>query len=81
MFQAYFSDDALTLIRTLITGGSTPELEEIFSEGMGINVDNPPASCPVSQASRKRSRIAQLSLNGPFAQFEVSHKSITRPIY
>lgn len=76
VFQAYFSDDALTLIRTLITGGSTPELEEIFSEGMGINVDSSPASCSVSRPSMKRSRIAQLSFKGSFAQFGVSQLTI-----
>ncbi len=36
LLQAYFNDNALTLIRTLITGGTTPELEQILAEGGGI---------------------------------------------
>ena len=33
MSTAYFNDNALTLIRNLITGGKTPELEKILAEG------------------------------------------------
>jgi potassium large conductance calcium-activated channel subfamily M alpha protein 1 len=35
MSTAYFNENALTLIRTLITGGTTPELEQILAEGTG----------------------------------------------
>ena len=40
MSTAYFNDNALTLIRTLITGGTTPELEQILAEGGGIDFDS-----------------------------------------
>ncbi|KAF7639871.1 hypothetical protein Mgra_00000791 [Meloidogyne graminicola] len=33
MSTTYFNDSALTLIRTLVTGGATPELERILAEG------------------------------------------------
>ena len=33
MFQTYFNQNALTLIRSLITGGATPELELILANG------------------------------------------------
>lgn len=36
MFQTYFNQNALTLIRSLITGGATPELELILAEGAGL---------------------------------------------
>lgn len=35
-FQTYFNQNALTLIRSLITGGATPELELILAEGAGL---------------------------------------------
>jgi potassium large conductance calcium-activated channel subfamily M alpha protein 1 len=35
-FFRYFNDSALTLIRTLVTGGATPELELILAEGAGL---------------------------------------------
>lgn len=34
--QTYFNQNALTLIRSLITGGATPELELILAEGAGL---------------------------------------------
>lgn len=36
LHQTYFNDNALTLIRTLVTGGATPELEQILAEGVGM---------------------------------------------
>lgn len=36
VFQTYFNQNALTLIRSLITGGATPELELILAEGAGL---------------------------------------------
>ena len=36
----YFNADALTLIRTMITGGATDDLEEILAEG-GILLPGP----------------------------------------
>jgi len=35
-YQTYFNQNALTLIRSLITGGATPELELILAEGAGL---------------------------------------------
>ncbi len=70
LFQTYFNDNALTLIRTLITGGATPELEQILAEGVGMRGGY---STPETLANRDRCRVAQLSLyEGPFAQFGVS---------
>ena len=36
ILQTYFNQNALTLIRSLITGGATPELELILAEGAGL---------------------------------------------
>lgn len=36
LLQTYFNQNALTLIRSLITGGATPELELILAEGAGL---------------------------------------------
>ena len=67
--QTYFNDNALTLIRTLITGGATPELEQILAEGVGMRGGY---STPESLANRDRCRVAQIALyEGPFAQFGV----------
>ena len=74
MLQTYFNDNALTLIRTLITGGATPELEQILAEGVGMRGGY---STPETLANRDRCRVAQLSLyEGPFAQFGVSMMSV-----
>jgi len=59
IFQTYFNDNALTLIRTLITGGATPELEQILAEGVGMRGGYP---TPKTMASRNRCRVAQMSL-------------------
>ena len=40
MSATYFNSDALTLIRTMITGGATDDLEEILAEG-GILLPGP----------------------------------------
>ena len=67
--QTYFNDNALTLIRTLITGGATPELEQILAEGVGIRGGY---STMETLANRDRCRVAQIALfDGPFAQFGV----------
>ena len=34
--QTYFNPNSLTLIRSLITGGATQELEQILAEGAGL---------------------------------------------
>ncbi|PAA50727.1 hypothetical protein BOX15_Mlig033072g1 [Macrostomum lignano] len=60
MSTAYFNENALTLIRTLITGGATPELEQILAEGAGIRGG---FSTPESLANRDRSRVSQLAVD------------------
>jgi potassium large conductance calcium-activated channel subfamily M alpha protein 1 len=67
MSTAYFNDNALTLIRTLITGGTTPELEQILAEGGGIA---PGGNSSDNFQSRNRPRISQISLfDGEFKNF------------
>lgn len=50
-FQTYFNQNALTLIRSLITGGATPELELILAEGAGLRGGY---STPESLSNRDR---------------------------
>ena len=70
LFQSYFNDNALTLIRTLITGGATPELEQILAEGAGMRGGYCTAAV---LANRDRCRVAQVSLfDGPLAKYGVS---------
>ncbi|KRX81498.1 Calcium-activated potassium channel slo-1 [Trichinella nativa] len=70
MSTTYFNDSALTLIRTLVTGGATPELEGILAEGGDLR-----GAPSTSQLLRKRDRcrIAQYGINddGPFAGLNI----------
>ncbi|GJQ74711.1 hypothetical protein Trydic_g21562 [Trypoxylus dichotomus] len=67
MSTTYFNQNALTLIRSLITGGATPELELILAEGAGLRGGY---STPDSLSNRDRCRVGQISLyDGPLAQF------------
>ncbi|XP_046392554.1 calcium-activated potassium channel slowpoke isoform X12 [Ischnura elegans] len=67
MSTTYFNQNALTLIRSLITGGATPELELILAEGAGLRGGY---STPESLSNRDRCRVGQISLyDGPLAQF------------
>ncbi|CAG7732354.1 unnamed protein product, partial [Allacma fusca] len=67
MSTTYFNQNALTLIRSLITGGATPELELILAEGAGLRGGY---STPETLAHRDRCRVGQISLyDGPLAQF------------
>ncbi|XP_063360236.1 calcium-activated potassium channel slowpoke isoform X4 [Cydia amplana] len=67
MSTTYFNQNALTLIRSLITGGATPELELILAEGAGLRGGY---STSESLANRDRCRVGQISLyDGPLAQF------------
>uniref|UniRef100_A0A914EDG5 BK channel n=1 Tax=Acrobeloides nanus TaxID=290746 RepID=A0A914EDG5_9BILA len=59
MSTTYFNDSALTLIRTLVTGGATPELELILAEGAGLRGGY---STHETLANRDRCRISQISL-------------------
>ena len=58
LFQTYFNQNALTLIRSLITGGATPELEHILAEGAGLRGGY---STPETLANRDRCRVGQVS--------------------
>lgn len=70
MSTTYFNANALTLIRSLITGGATPELELILAEGAGLRGGY---STPETLANRDRCRVGQLSLfDGPLAHYGVS---------
>uniref|UniRef100_A0AC34GXM4 BK channel n=1 Tax=Panagrolaimus sp. ES5 TaxID=591445 RepID=A0AC34GXM4_9BILA len=59
MSTTYFNDSALTLIRTLVTGGATPELELILAEGAGLRGGY---STRDTLGNRDRCRISQISL-------------------
>merc|ERR1719507_2831834 len=54
MSATYFNQNALTLIRSLITGGATPELELILAEGAGLRGGY---STPETLANRDRCRV------------------------
>ncbi|XP_042209885.1 calcium-activated potassium channel slowpoke-like isoform X26 [Homarus americanus] len=67
MSTTYFNQNALTLIRSLITGGATPELELILAEGAGLRGGY---STPETLANRDRCQVGQISLyDGPLGQF------------
>ncbi|XP_043499231.1 calcium-activated potassium channel slowpoke isoform X50 [Polistes fuscatus] len=67
MSTTYFNQNALTLIRSLITGGATPELELILAEGAGLRGGYSTAD---SLANRDRCRVGQIALyDGPLAQY------------
>ncbi|XP_056291172.1 calcium-activated potassium channel subunit alpha-1-like isoform X2 [Pseudoliparis swirei] len=65
MSATYFNDNILTLIRTLVTGGATPELEALLAEENALRGGY---STPQTLANRDRCRVTQLALyDGPFA--------------
>ncbi|XP_065581789.1 calcium-activated potassium channel slowpoke-like isoform X7 [Artemia franciscana] len=67
MSTTYFNQNALTLIRSLITGGATPELELILAEGAGLRGGY---STLETISNRDRCRVGQISLyDGPLAQY------------
>merc|ERR1719384_3110596 len=66
MSTTYFNQNALTLIRSLITGGATPELEQILAEGAGLRGGY---STPKTLNNRDRCRVGQVPIfDGPMAQ-------------
>ena len=72
--QTYFNQNALTLIRSLITGGATPELELILAEGAGLRGGY---STPETLCHRDRCRVGQISLfDGPLASYGQGGKYI-----
>ena len=73
--QAFFNSDALNLVRTLITGGATQELEQILAEGCGL-VQGSTAEDENVQIARNRSRVALLPLEDEtLVNFSVSNFS------
>ena len=53
-----------------MTGGATPELEQIMAEGVGIQGGH---TTPEMAKCRDRCKVGQICLyDGPFAQFGVS---------
>ena len=73
VLQTYFNDNALTLIRTLITGGATPELEQILAEGVGMRGGSGEGGNTLS--NRDRCRVTEIDLyQGIFAQFGVRRR-------
>merc|ERR1719186_2080017 len=74
MSTTYFNQNALTLIRSLITGGATPELELILAEGAGLRGGY---STPETLANRDRCRVGQISLvEGPLSSYGEGRKYI-----
>lgn len=70
MSTTYFNANALTLIRSLVTGGATPELELILAEGAGLRGG---CATPETLAMRNRCRVGQISLyDEPLCKFAVS---------
>merc|ERR550539_2310866 len=66
MSTTYFNQNALTLIRSLITGGATQELEQILAEGAGLRGGY---STPKTLNNRDRCRVGQVPIfDGPMAQ-------------
>jgi len=71
MSTTYFNDSALTLIRTLVTGGATPELERILAEGAGLR------GLWIFLNTRKRGpRVVLVSKNPRSDKFLVSRSTI-----
>jgi len=74
MSTTYFNQNALTLIRSLITGGATPELELILAEGAGLRGGY---STPETLANRDRCRVGMISLlDGPLSIYGEGRKYI-----
>lgn len=70
MSTTYFNANALTLIRSLVTGGATPELELILAEGAGLRGG---CATPETLAMRNRCRVGQISLyDQPLSKFSNS---------
>ena len=67
--QAFFNDDALRVIRLLLTGGATPELEQILAEGVGLVQGTMSIEM---QRARHRCRVGMLPLeDGVLSAFAV----------
>lgn len=76
MSTTYFNANALTLIRSLVTGGATPELELILAEGAGLRGG---CTTPETLAIRNRCRVGQISLyDEPLCKFAVGIKDLLK---
>lgn len=74
--QTFFNSEALNLIRALVVGGDTQELEHILAEGIGlVRGDGYPEEF---LAARNRCRVALLPLDktidGILSKFCVSRR-------
>ncbi|TTZ04184.1 Calcium-activated potassium channel subunit alpha-1 [Bagarius yarrelli] len=75
ILPTYFNDNILTLIRTLVTGGATPELEGLLAEENALRGGY---SDTHTLANRDRCRVAQLALyDGPYAQLGTEERKWT----
>jgi len=80
VLQTYFNDNALTLIRTLITGGATPELEHILAEGVGMRPGYSAGSDGDINRARDRCRVGQMALyESPLDRFFVVSDVVVEP--
>ena len=59
MSTAYYNHQALTLIKSLISGGMTPELEIILAEGAGLQ---PGFTCRKVMEKCSRCRLSQIAI-------------------
>ncbi|XP_071792490.1 calcium-activated potassium channel subunit alpha-1-like isoform X2 [Asterias amurensis] len=74
MSATYFNSNSLTLIRTLITGGTNADLEEILSEGGELPPGVQIGHNRLMELLRDRCTVAQLSIGvGVFQQFKEGH--------
>ena len=68
--QTYFNPEALDLIRMLISGGATAELEQTLAEGVGMI---PSTEFDDHSKTRDRSRVTLLPLeSGKLEDYSVS---------
>ncbi|KAI8130323.1 Calcium-activated potassium channel slowpoke [Lucilia cuprina] len=70
MSTTYFNQNALTLIRSLITGGATPELELILAEGAGLRGGY---STPESLSNRDRFRDTSSSCDASSKRYVITN--------
>ena len=61
MSTAFYNHQALTLIKSLISGGMTPELEIILAEGAGLQ---PGFTSKKILEKCNRARLGQIALTG-----------------
>ena len=73
--QTYFNPESLSLIRTLITGGTTPELDQTLAEGVGMIEGG--QGVEEVQEMRDRCRVTLIPLeNGILEDYQVINMDI-----